>query len=438
MSKKDVRALALRLLRSYEAGGRYVNLLLNSPEVRSLPREDVGFLTVLLYTAVENKLKYDYIISALSKRGISEIDEEVRDILRLGMCQIYDMDNIPTYASVNATVSLAGPRSRGFVNAVLRAAVNTRENPPLPDRDKNFLRYLSVKYSYPIGLVKLFGELFGENLEKLLASFSLRRHELSLTANLTRIGRDELIHKINLSGFSAIPSPYSQNGVIIEGGCAPAALPGFSEGDFFVEDEAARLAVEALNVTERMRIIDVCAAPGGKSFYAAMLAKRGEVVSCDIHESKLSLISSGAARLGLDNITVRALDATAGDESLLGTFDAVICDVPCSGLGVISKKPDLRYRAFDSLDSLPELQYKILAASARYLKPGGALVYSTCTLNPGENESVTDRFISENPGFSYSGFEISSLEAEEGRLTLLPFVHNTDGFYIARIIKNKD
>ena len=434
----NLRKITLDLIRSYEEEGRYVNLLLSSPRLASLSREERAIVTSLLYTTVEKKLTYDYFISSFTKRQISDIDPYVRDVLRLGFCQIADMDNVPDFAAVNETVKLArhgGERS--FINAVLRRAVREKDSLPYPDRKKNALRYLSVYYSVPYATVKLFASVFGEaECEDLFSAFASSRG-FSVTVNEGKISRDELV--VKLSEYGAKPTAYTENGVRFDESLPPVSLPGFLDGEFFVQDEASRIAAAALDARAGQTVVDVCAAPGGKSLAASIrVGEGGSVHSFDIHESKLSLIEDGRQRLGLSNITASARDAREPDESLLGKADRVICDVPCSGLGVFAKKPDLRYKSLDSIAELPELQYEILKASVKYLKPGGVLVYSTCTLNPDENERITDKFISEHDGFSYEPFSVGSLDATDGKITLLPHKHGTDGFYVAKLRKNND
>ncbi len=434
----NIRKTAFELLRSYEEEGRYVNLLISSPKVSRLPKDERSAVTALLYTAVEKKITYDYLICAFSKRQITDIDPYARDVLRIGMCQILDMKSIPDFAAVNESVKLARHKGEaGFINAVLRNAVRNKDSLPLPKREKNLARYLSVIYSVPLATVKLFIGIVGEDeIEELLSSMSVEKG-LSITVNETKISRDVLLAK--LSKFGAKPSSYTDNGIVLDKSVSPRELPGFSEGEFFVQDEASRISAAVLGAKSGESIIDVCSAPGGKSFLAAIkVGKDGSVISFDIHESKISLISDGAKRLGLDNVKVGVRDATVPDESLFGKLDKVICDVPCSGFGVFAKKPDLRYKDISSVAELPDLQYEILEKSALYLKPGGVLVYSTCTINPAENEEVTDKFIADHPEFSYESADIRSVDFSSGRVTLLPHKNGTDGFYIAKLRKNND
>ena len=433
----NIRKIALDLLMQYEAGGKYVNLLLSSPSLAALTREERGALTALLYTTVERKLTYDYYISSLAGRSPDKIDTYTRAVLRLGLCQIADMNSVPNFAAVNETVKLGrNVGERGFINGILRAAAKNPDALPLPPREKNFKRYLSVKYSFPLPLVKHFASLIGEEeTEKLLMHFNTEKYT-DLTVNTIRTSREELISRLSECGVGATPSESLPLSLRIDGSVNPERLPGFSRGGFFVEDSASLLSVMALAPLSGEVVVDVCSAPGGKSFASAILmGEEGRVHSFDLHESKLSLISGGRERLGLKSISVSARDALTPDPALFGTADAVICDVPCSGLGVLSKKPDLRYKDASAMAELPELQLEILKASVGYLKPGGRLVYSTCTLNPRENEEVVEKFLSENAGYVREDFAVGKYSSSGGSLTLYPHISHTDGFFIAKIRK---
>ena len=431
----NLRQIALRILDEYEAGEKYINLALSSHLTDKLSREDKAALTALLYTSVEKKLTYDYYICALSKRSEKDIDPHTKNILRLGLCQILDMHSIPDFAAVNETVKLASSKGeRAFVNGVLRTAVREKDSLPIPDAKKNYNRYLSVKYSFPLSLVKHFDFVFGrENTEKLLEFYNTEKYT-DITVNTTKISVNDYYKLLCDSHIAAEMNPYVENSIRIGKSVNPEALPGFSDGYFFVQDRASAIAASILSPCEGDIIVDCCAAPGGKSFETAILASdKCTIHSFDLHESKLSLITSGAERLGLKSINVGQRDALVTDESLIGACDKVICDAPCSGLGVLGKKPDLRYKDLSVLDELPKLQLDILSSASRYLKSGGEMIYSTCTLNPNENEKVVESFIDTNRDFELVPFDIGLISAPGGQLTLLPFVHGTDGFFIAKI-----
>ena len=241
------------------------------------------------------------------------------------------------------------------------------------------------------------------------------------------------------AGYKAKRASLSPLTVVLQCSANPRRLPGFSDGLFFVQDEASMLSALALSPMAGERVVDSCSAPGGKSFAMAIISgDKADIRSYDIHESKLSLIKGGAERLSLNSISVEPRDATTPDPALFGEMDAVLCDVPCTGLGVFAKKPDLRYKNFWDEDSLPPLQLEILKASAKYLKSGGRLVYSTCTLRKEENECVISAFLAQNPDFAAEDFSFGEVKSEGGMLTLYPHIHSTDGFFIAKLRKKND
>ena len=435
----NIRKLALDLLMKYEASETYINLSLSSHSADNLTAEERARLTALLYTTVERKLTYDYYISAISGRGLNEIDPYTKNILRLGLCQILEMNSVPDFAAVNESVKLARNKGEaGFVNALLRSAIRQKDCLPLPREDKNYRRYLSVKYSFPLWIVKTLDKLYGrEATEKLLISFNENKYT-DLTVNTMKTTAEELRKSLAEVGIDTIPSLAPEYTVRIPGSVNPERLPGFSEGHFLVQDSACVISALALAPKAGERIVDVCSCPGGKSFVSAILmGDSGEIRSFDLHESKLSLIAEGVERLGLSSIDIDCVDATEGREELFGKMDKVICDAPCSGLGVLAKKPDLRYKSEESAEALPELQLRILSRSAKYLRVGGEMLYSTCTLRKEENEDVVEKFLECNPEFTKIDFNVGNISSVDGMVTLTPHVHNTDGFFMAKLKKMK-
>ncbi len=435
--KRNPRRAALRLLCDWEGRDKYVNLLLESQAASAFSGDDRRFLTALLYGTVERLLTLDFWIERLTGKPASRLAPGTRALLRLGLYQLRFMESVPDFAAINETVSLAAHRGeRSFVNGVLRAAARSPERLAFPEREKDPVAYLSVAYSFPRALVEHFFATYGEELtERLLAAYN-ESEALTLRVNTKKTDRATLLATLTAAGHEAAPTAYSPVGIRLPRGADPTALPGFRDGLFYVQDEASQIAVLALGVGDALLSVDTCAAPGGKSFGLAMEMKDGRLVSMDLHASKLSLITSGAARLGLSAIEVREHNGEEPMPDLCGKADAVLCDAPCSGLGVLGKKADLRYRAAARLGELPPLQKKILTAASCYVKGGGVLVYSTCTLDPRENEGVSDAFLRENPDFAPVDFSIGALASENGRLTLLPPLHGTDGFYIAKFRKN--
>lgn len=434
-----VREIALKLLCEIDECGKFANLAISSHLTDSLSKKDKAIVTALVYTAVEHKITYDYYIGYLSGRSIGDIAPRVKNILRLGLCQLLDMRSVPDFAAVSETVKLSKNQGeRAFVNGVLRRAAREKDALPLPDRKKNAARYLSVKYSYPQATVKRFIEALGEDeCERLLLAFDAANYT-DITVNTIKITPEELCDRLISDGYAAEVSRLSPITVRISGSCDPRELYGFSDGLFFVEDTASAVAARALGAREGDLLIDVCSAPGGKSFAAAILANdKAKIYSFDLHASKLSLIESGRDRLGLASVTVAEQDATKPREELIGRADRVICDVPCSGLGVLAKKPDLRYKDVDKVEELATLGREILEQSARYLKVGGVLAYSTCTLERRENTDNVSSFLASHPEFSAVDFSVGELSSTGGELTLYPHVHATDGFYIALIKRNR-
>ncbi len=437
----NLREAALRLLGEWEADGKYINLVISSHILDGFSREERGILTSLLYTTVENKIRYDYYISSISKRSTDDISPVVLNILRLGMCQIADIDAVPSFAAVNESVKLARASERAFVNAVLRSAVRAYEGDglPLPPYEKNPARHYSVKYSLPLWIVKKFISEFGETDACRLFSEFNKIPPTDITVNTMKISPEKLLVELKERHIDAKMSEISPMSLQIHTRCPVTELYGYDEGLFFVQDEASALAVQVLAPSAGETLIDVCAAPGGKTLAASVLmSDGGNIHSFDIRESKLSLIKSSAERLGVTSVTVAPCDAKVPKKELLGKADKIICDVPCSGLGVISKKSDLRYRSREGIDELPKLQLEILTASADYLKLGGELVYSTCTVLREENEGVVRSFLDTHDNFVLKAFEIGAVKSTNGLLTLLPHVHGTDGFFIAKIEKIRE
>lgn len=433
--KKNIRKIALSVLLEYEASDRYINLALSSHALDSLDDKERALVTSLIYTTVEHKLTYDYYISAISKRSEGSIDPYTKNILRLGLCQILDISSIPDFAAVNESVNLSrNSGERSFVNGVLRAAVRQKDNMPMPPKEKNYRRYLSVKHSFPLATVKHFDSLYGSETTEHILEFYNNEKYTDITVNTLKISVSEYKEMLLKSGYEVEENSFAPFSLRLCTSVNPERLPGFSDGYFFVQDRASAISANLLSPMGAEIVVDVCSAPGGKSFAAAILSEgRPSIHSFDLHESKLSLIKSGAERLSLDNINVACRDALVTDGELIGKADRVICDVPCSGLGVLGKKPDLRYKDISDLSELYHLQYDILCATSNYLKPGGYMVYSTCTLNPYENEENVEKFISEHPDYELVPFVMGDISSHNGMFTLLPHIHHTDGFFVAKI-----
>ncbi len=435
----SVRKTALDILTKWERSGQYSNIALDSAlKKNELSAQDRGLLTTLCYGVIEKKITLDYIIDSLS-RTPDKVDADVRNILRMGLYQLIFLDKIPAHAAVNESVSLAKNRpSSSFINAILRAYLRQKDDISFPDKSEDTGLYLSVKYSFSKEICEKLIQTFGaDDAEAYLAALSTPPAP-TLRVNTLKTTREALIEKLKKSGIDAIPCKYSDFGISLASSAPIAALPGFDEGEFYVQDEASHICIKALSPDAGNKLLDSCSCPGGKSFSAAIeMNNTGEICSFDLHKNKLSLIESGARRLGIDIINTKEQDGREYIPEYEEYFDAVLCDVPCSGLGVMAKKPEIRYKDMDAIRALPEIQYAILQNCSRYIKRGGTLVYSTCTVLKEENENNVTRFLKSNPDFCPVDFTVGDIRSTDGMLTLLPQKHGTDGFFIAKLQKRK-
>lgn len=436
---KNAREAALTVLEGQrKARGFSDQLLKDVLEVSGLPLRDRALASRLCYGVIQNSILLDHYIDGFT--GGKKLQPKLRDILRLSLYQILFMDRIPAHAAVNSGVELCKTsgmaRAAGLANAVLRGAASGKSLPALPENGKP--EYLSVKYSVPLKLAELFTEEMGYNsAEEYLAACN----EIPPTAVITnslRVSCEELSGLLREEGLRPKEHDYLPGCLLLEGTGDLAALSGFEKGFFYVQDPAAYMAVMAAAPQPGQRVLDACAAPGGKSFAAAlMMQNKGEIISCDIQEKKLSRIKKGAERLGFDIIRTHAMDARDPRKDMREAFDIVIADVPCSGLGVIRKKPDIRFKEPEDFSGLPEIQGRILEGLAPCVKPGGVLLYSTCTVLDRENMGIITSFLKEHREFTPEGFEIPAPGgiAAGGMISLYPQTHGTDGFFICKLRK---
>ena len=439
---ESARAVAFKVLKDAEKNRTYSNIAVDRALSQSeLSGADRGLVTAIVMGVVERKLTLDAIISSLSQKG-EQTDSDARVLLRMGIYQLYFLDRIPDHAAVNETVALAPKRLRGFINAVLREFLRRRESGRLeslfPSREEDMLGYLSVKYSFPKDVCAEFIKIYGtERTEVIFEKFN-SAPPLTLRINTLKISRDDYSGRLRESGIDFRLSDRLENAVLLDG-VAYNELPGVDEGWFFIQDEASQICVEALGAESGETIVDVCSCPGSKSFGSAIrMANEGKIYSFDLHKSKLPLIEKNAERLGISIIGTAERDGRTPDESLFGRADRVLCDVPCSGLGVIAKKPEIRYKSISEFERLPEIQYEILSASARYVRKGGILVYSTCTVLPRENRENVERFLSEHKDFEAVDFRVGELWSAGGMLSLSPDIDGTDGFFVAKMRRKEN
>lgn len=434
------RELAFKILKNAVSGATYSNIAVdNALKKNELSAADAGLLTAIVMGVTERTLTLDRIIDSLSARP-GDVDSDARVLLRMGIYQVMYLDRIPEYAAVNETVELAPRRCRGFVNAIMREFLRRKQKGRLselfPDEESHPIEFLSIYYSFPQDMCERFLSIYGlERTKKIFEIFN-RPPKLTLRINTLKISREDYARLLDEREIKYTLSHRLENAVLLEN-VNFGALPGFDEGYFFIQDEASQTCVEAIDTKAGMLMIDACSCPGSKSFGSAIKMKnQGKILSFDLHQSKLSLIDKSAERLGIDIITAAVRDGRNLDESLVGQADRVLCDVPCSGLGVIAKKPEIRYKSLSDFARLPEIQLAILENCSKYVKDGGILVYSTCTVLPEENELNVAKFLSSHPEFTPVDFAVGDVKSEGGMLSLAPDIHETDGFFVAKFIKN--
>ena len=409
-----------------------------------LDKQDRGFITRICEGTLERIITIDYIINLYSKIKVKKMKPLIRSILRISVYQIKYMDRSPDFAICNEAVEITKKRGfknlSGFVNGLLRNIIRNPEKVVLPDEKKEVESYLSIKYSAPTWLVSQFIEQYGYIAAKAMLKDSLKEKDTSIRTNLNKTSVDNLINKLEYDGLEVKKGSYLPYALKISNYDTIDRLETFKNGLFTIQDESSMLVGQAANPKKDSLIIDVCAAPGGKSLHLAeKLENTGCVISRDVSQAKVDMISDNVGRLGLTNIKLQVHDALELDENLINKADVVIVDAPCSGLGVISKKPDIKYNMNpDKQQALVGLQRQILEVVQNYVKPGGVLIYSTCTVNKNENIDNVDWFE------EHFEFQLESLDEflpetlvddtiRKGYITLIPGIHESDGFFIARL-----
>ena len=417
-----------------------------------LDKSSRGFITRLYEGTIEKRLYLDYIIDGYSKTPVKKMKPIIMLLLEMAVYQLFFMDRVPDSAAINEAVKLAKKRGlaglSGFVNGVLRNIARNKENIALPDKNKDLIKYLEIKYSTPRNVVEYLIKDYGsEEAEAILEAFEEKR---PLVARATK-NREELIKKLDAEGVRVSTDTIFPESVRILELDSLSYLESFEEGDFVIQDESSQFIGKIVGLPKGARVLDLCAAPGGKSLLFAEMEEVDEIISCDITESKTELIEDNIRRIGTDKIRTRVNDASMYNPDFLDGFDLVICDLPCSGLGVMGRKRDIKYNvSIDKIRELAILQKKILENAVRYVKKDGRLIYSTCTMTRAENEE-NFTFISEFKGFSavdfsdkirgyvdrYKDGERLVNEAKKGFIRLIPGELGTDGFFVSEYMREE-
>lgn len=439
----DAREAALLTLNTCQRqGGWSDGALKKQLAAGGLEGREAALATQLCFGVVQNQLLLDFYLSKFSNIPLRRMESKVVQALRLGLYQMLFLSRIPQSAAVNSSVELTrthckNPRAPGMVNAILRSLQrNLNQLPTIPQNDP--AEYLSILYSHPVWLVEELLPLLGSEgtAEYLQANNS--QPPITAMVNTTRATTQQVAQLLEEQGVEVASHPWLEDCLILNKTGNLERLDAYQQGLFYVQDPASRLMALASGASGDMRVLDVCAAPGGKSFAAAIqMENRGEVISCDLHPHKKKLIQAGADRLGLSIIKPMTADGKVRREEWVSAFDLVLVDAPCSGLGVIRKKPDIRYKDPEPLADLPQVQETILENAAGYVKPGGVLMYSTCTILPRENGEIVAAFLKKHPEFVREAFTLPGPagEVSEGEITLWPQIHQTDGFFICKLRK---
>lgn len=439
---KNSREVAFDVLKKVLLDGAYSNLAVDKAiKENNLNRLDSSFCTALVYGVLERLITLDYIIRKRSSTPFRKIEDSTLIILRMGIYQILYMDKVPDSAAVNECVNIAKKKklfkSSGFINGMLRSLIRDENKFTLPPEDNKSL-YYSVKYSCPEYLVSLWLKSYGEDVTISILESLCDRPPLTIHINNLLTDSESLIENLREEGVEAEVSDICDDMLLVKNTGAVDMLKAYDLGEFFVQDTASAICAKAAGVKAGDTVYDVCSAPGGKSFAMAVnMDNKGKIKAFDLHPHKIKLIETGAKRLGISIIEASLRDA-AQDTSFTEKADVVLCDVPCSGFGIIRRKPEIRYNKSSDYMNLPPLQYRILENSAKLVKDGGTLVYSTCTLNPEENSAVVEKFLKEHTDFKLRSFKDSvSVKSEinepDGMLTLFPVKNGSDGFFIAKM-----
>lgn len=416
----------------------YSNIALSSAlNSSALSPQDKRLVSRLFYGVIERKLTLDHVVSKYSKKSPDKLDIEVLIVLRIGLYQLLYMDKIPDNAAVNGSVELVKANRKssasGFVNAVLRNFIRDGKKLEYPS---DSIERLSVENSCPVWLVKKLISEYGKENAVSLISLDNDPPAVAVRVNNTLTSAEKLISRLNDEGIPAEKSDIIPNCLFINGIGTVEALAAFKEGLFHVQDLSSQLCAEALGAVSGDVVLDMCSAPGGKSFtIAEIMDNKGSLYAYELHKNRADLVTEGAARLKLDIITAAENNASVYSDNI-PMADKILCDVPCSGLGVLRRKPEIKYKKESDLERLPKIQLSILETSAQYLKHGGEMIYSTCSVSRSENDEVVDKFLKRNPQFKEIPFlEFLGEPFGKGRATVFPKDFGSDGFFICKFRK---
>ena len=444
--ERDTREVVLTTLLDIEKNHTFSNTALNTALKANqfMSKHDRAYITRMVEGVTEKRIRLDYIINSFSKTRVNKCKPLIRCVLRMGVYEMFYMDSIQDHTTCNLCVKLATDHGfgslRGFVNGVLRNIARSKYSIVYPDRSEDLQKYLSVKYSIPEELAGiLLKDHDSDTVERMLESGEDDR-PTAIRVNTAVISADDFADKLERAGINVSRGMISETSLLISGYDYIRKVPGFFDGEFVVQDQSSCLAVKVADIQEGDLVVDVCAAPGGKSLHAAYFAgESGKDISRDLTDKKTELIEENVDRLGLRNVEVQVWDARKVDEELIGRADVVIADLPCSGLGIMGRKNDIKYNVTESsIDELAQLQRDILDVVSGYVKPGGTLVYSTCTTDRRENQDNAAWF-ADNHDFKTVNIEdyLPGHGGHDGYIALIQGVDECDGFFISKFRRDK-
>ncbi len=440
----NAREAAMVIVNKVLRENAYANLALKRVlEKTTLSRVDKALVTELVNGTLKNLIKIDYIAGQFIK--VKKLDAHIEDIIRIGIYQILYLDRVPDSAVCNEAANLARKYSNEgavkFVNGVLRNISRGKEQIALPDKAKQPVKYLSVTYSHPEWIVKKWLEDYGFDFTEALLSANNETPPFTVRVNKLKCSKEELMEQLKKEEIEYSEGFYNEEALNIRGTSSIEEKESFQRGLFQIQDESSMLVGHVLDPQSGELIIDVCSAPGGKSTHAAeLMQNQGEIIARDVHEHKLELIKQSCKRLGIHIVKPELFDAKELDHKLVGKADRVLVDAPCSGLGVLRRKADLKWKKNpDNFEELSKLQLQILSKSAEYVKPKGVLIYSTCTINKSENLKVVEAFLKSREDFILEDISpllpenLASDTKSKGYAEIFPNIHHIDGFFIARL-----
>jgi len=439
------RKLAWDIIHRVDREKAYADILLDQVLKKSaLKEQDRSFITELVYGTLRWRGNIDHVISLYSSKPLSKLDAEILNILRMGAYQLLFLST-PSSAAVDESVKLSknftSGKASGFVNAVLRAIDRERESIRYPSRGDDLLTYFSVEHSHPRWMVNMFIKLLGEGEAEELLRSNNERAPFTVRVNRFKVSREELRRQLlEEDGIESDNTPYSSDGLILKDSLPAGQLGAVHRGQCMVQDEASQLVARLMAPRPGWEVLDTCAAPGVKTTHIAeLMENEGKIEAVDIHAGRLSMIEDNARRAGISIINARRGDSTASLKFNRNSFDAVLVDPPCSDLGIIRRHPDVKWiKTPEKVAELAELQLKILSTGSKYVKSGGVLVYSVCTVTPKECEGVIERFLEKSRVWTIERADTILPEAadcttEEGYIRTFPHRHRTDGFFAARL-----